>query len=56
MEITRNVILDLLPLHLADEASADTRALSRNTWKLIQNSLTSQTNQQRSCREIFLFR
>ncbi len=27
MEITRNVILDLLPLYLADEASADTRAL-----------------------------
>jgi anti-sigma factor RsiW len=27
MEVTRNVILDLLPLYLADEASADTRAL-----------------------------
>ena len=27
MEITRNVILDLLPLYLADEASVDTRAL-----------------------------
>ena len=27
MEITRNVILDLLPLYLADEVSADTRAL-----------------------------
>ena len=27
MEITRNVILDLLPLYLADEASADTRTL-----------------------------
>ncbi len=27
MEITRNVILDLLPLYLADEASSDTRAL-----------------------------
>jgi len=27
MEITRNVILDLLPLYLADEASADTKAL-----------------------------
>jgi hypothetical protein len=27
MEITRNVILDLLPLFLADEVSADTRAL-----------------------------
>ena len=27
MEITRNVILDLLPLYLADEASTDTRAL-----------------------------
>ena len=30
MEITRNVILDLLPLYLADEASADTRALVQN--------------------------
>lgn len=27
MKITRNVILDLLPLYLADEASADTRTL-----------------------------
>lgn len=27
MEITRNVIEDMLPLYLADEASADTRAL-----------------------------
>ena len=27
MDITRNVILDLLPLYVADEASADTRAL-----------------------------
>jgi len=27
MEITRNVILDLLPLYLADEASAETRRL-----------------------------
>lgn len=27
MEITRNIILDLLPLYLADEVSADTRAL-----------------------------
>ena len=27
MEITRKVILDLLPLYLADEVSADTRAL-----------------------------
>ena len=27
MTITRNVILDLLPLYLANEASADTRAL-----------------------------
>ena len=26
MEITRNVILDLLPLYVADEVSADTRA------------------------------
>jgi hypothetical protein len=27
MEITRNVILDLLPMYLADEVSEDTRAL-----------------------------
>jgi anti-sigma factor RsiW len=27
MEITRNVILDLLPLYLADEVSVDTRAI-----------------------------
>jgi len=27
MEVTRNVILDLLPLYLAKEVSADTRAL-----------------------------
>ena len=27
MEVTRNVILDLLPLYSANEASADTRAL-----------------------------
>lgn len=27
MKITRNVILDLLPLYVADEVSADTRAL-----------------------------
>ncbi|MCK5645320.1 MAG: hypothetical protein KAH97_00985 [Anaerolineales bacterium] len=27
MEITRNVILDLLPMYLADEVSADTRAV-----------------------------
>ena len=27
MKITRNVILDLLPMYLADEVSADTRAL-----------------------------
>jgi len=30
MEITRNVILDLLPLYLAGEVSADTRALVEN--------------------------
>ncbi len=29
MKITRNVILDLLPLYLAGEVSADTRALVR---------------------------
>lgn len=27
MEVKRNVILDLLPLYIADEASAETRAL-----------------------------
>ena len=27
MEVTRNVVLDLLPLYLADEASADSRLL-----------------------------
>ena len=27
MEVTRNVVLDLLPLYLADEASADSRVL-----------------------------
>jgi len=27
MEVTRNVILDLLPMYLANEVSADTRAL-----------------------------
>ncbi len=27
MKVTRNVILDLLPLYVADEVSADTRAL-----------------------------
>jgi hypothetical protein len=27
MDVTRDVILDLLPLYLADEASADTKAL-----------------------------
>ena len=27
MNITRNVILDLLPLYLADEVSADTKAM-----------------------------
>ena len=27
MEVTRNVILDLLPLYMADEVSSDTRAL-----------------------------
>jgi anti-sigma factor RsiW len=30
MEVTRNVILDLLPLYLAGEASADTAALVEN--------------------------
>ena len=30
MEITRNVILDLLPLYLAGEASPDTQALVEN--------------------------
>lgn len=27
MDVTRNVIIDLLPLYLADEASADSKAL-----------------------------
>jgi hypothetical protein len=27
MKVTRNVVLDLLPLYLADEASSDTRSL-----------------------------
>ena len=30
MKITKNVILDLLPLYLANEVSADTRALVEN--------------------------
>ena len=30
MKITRNVILDLLPLYLANEVSADTRTLVEN--------------------------
>jgi hypothetical protein len=30
MNITRNVILDLLPLYVANEVSADTRALIEN--------------------------
>jgi hypothetical protein len=29
-EITRNVILDLLPLYIADEVSADTKELVKN--------------------------
>ena len=33
MEITKNVILDLLPLYLADEASEDTRTLIENYLK-----------------------
>ena len=33
MEITRNVILDLMPLYLADEASTDTRALVESYLK-----------------------
>ena len=33
MEITRNIILDLMPLYLADEASADTRALVESYLK-----------------------
>jgi len=33
MEITRNVILDLLPLYLANEVSADTRALVEEYMK-----------------------
>jgi hypothetical protein len=30
MKITKNIILDLLPLYLANEVSADTRALVEN--------------------------
>lgn len=30
MEVTKNVILDLLPLYLADEVSEDTRTLVEN--------------------------
>ena len=30
MKVTRDVILDLLPIYLADEASEDTRALVAN--------------------------
>ena len=30
IEVTRNVILDLLPLYLADEVSADTATLVKN--------------------------
>jgi hypothetical protein len=30
MEVTRDVILDLLPLYLADEASTDTQALVKH--------------------------
>jgi hypothetical protein len=30
MKVTKNVILDLLPLYLANEVSADTRALVEN--------------------------
>ena len=33
MEITRDVILDLLPLYLADEVSADTRTLVKEYLK-----------------------
>jgi phage tail protein X len=33
MEVTRNVILDLLPLYLAGEVSADTTALVENYLK-----------------------
>jgi hypothetical protein len=33
MEVTRNVILDLLPLYLAGETSADTQALVKNYLK-----------------------
>jgi len=33
MEITRNVILDLLPLYSADEVSADTRTLIEDYLK-----------------------
>ncbi len=45
MEVTRNVILDLLPLYLAEEASADTRAL-------VQRHLENDPELARAAREM----
>jgi anti-sigma factor RsiW len=45
MEVTRSVILDLLPLYVADEASADTRAL-------VEKHLESDPDLARAAREM----
>lgn len=45
MEVTRNVIMDLLPLYVAEEASADTRAL-------VQKHLESDPELARVAREM----
>jgi hypothetical protein len=45
MEVTRNVVLDLLPLYLAEEASADTRAL-------VQKHLENDPELARAAREM----
>jgi hypothetical protein len=47
MEITRNVILDLLPLYLADEISPDTRALVEKYLET-DPELTELANKQKS--------
>ena len=46
MEVTRNVILDLLPLYLAGEVSADTAALVENYLETDQElaKMVKQTN------------
>jgi hypothetical protein len=45
MDVTRNVIMDLLPLYLAEEASADTRAL-------VQKHLENDPELARAAREM----